>query len=184
VASRNGGIGQAIPNRLDRAEDGVIPFAAEGFDGGIPHFNDFLTVTDFEAWRELGMAEFFQLLENLGFLSEQEELFNLGIVSKRLQGSRDRAFGSVISPHRIERNLHQKTREITGNRSGGWSLDRENLTVAVATCGGIDSVREVKISIFVATQLRQVTAVSCAAHAQAHLGCFAFRDSHGFSSPF
>jgi hypothetical protein len=78
----------------------------------------------------------------------------LGIVSKRLQGSRDRAFGSVISPHRIERNLHQKTRETTGNRSGGWSLDRENLTVAVATCGGIDSVREVKISIFVATQLR------------------------------
>jgi hypothetical protein len=105
-------------------------------------------------------------------------------MGERFQGGRDRALGSVISPHCIERNLHQKTRENTGNRSGGWSLDRENLTVAVAACGGIDSVREVKISIFVATQLRQVTAMRCTAHAQAHLGCFAFRDSHGFSSPF
>jgi hypothetical protein len=184
VASRNGGIGQAISNRLDGAQDGVIPFAAKGFDGGIPHFDDFLAVTDFEARRELGMPEFFQLLEDPVFLSKQEELLYLGIVGERFQGGRDRALGSVISPHRIERNLHQKTRETTGNRSGGWSLDRENLTIAVTTCGGIDSVREVKISIFVATQLRQVTAVRCAAHAQAHLGCFAFRDSHGFSSPF
>jgi len=184
VASRNGGIGQAIPNRLDRAEDGVIPFAAEGFNGGIPHFDDFLAMTDFEAWRELGMAEFFQLLEDPVFLSKQEKLFNLGIVSERLQRSRNRALGSVISPHRIERNLHEKTREITGRGSGGGSLDGEDLTIAIPAGDGIDSVGEVKIAIFVATQLGQVTAMRRAAHAKAHFGCFAFRDSHGFSSPF
>ena len=55
----DGGIGLRIADSLDGSEDGVIPFAAEGFDGGIPHLDDFLAVSNFEAGRELIFAEFF-----------------------------------------------------------------------------------------------------------------------------
>jgi len=130
------------------------------------------------------VTELVQLLEDSVFLSEQEKFFDLREVGEGLQRGRNRAFGSVISPHRIERNLHEKTREITGRGSGGGSLDGEDLTIAIPAGDGIDSVGEVKIAIFVATQLGQVTAMRRAAHAKAHFGCFAFRDSHGFSSPF
>jgi len=68
--------------------------------------------------------------------------------------------------------------------SGGGSLDRENLTVAIPAGGGIDDMREMEVAGFVATELRQIATVCGTAHAQAHLRCFAFRDSHVLSSPF
>jgi hypothetical protein len=67
--------------------------------------------------------------------------------------------------------------------SGGGSLDRENLTVAIPACGGIDDMGEMEVAGFVAAKLRQIATVCGTAHAQAHLRCFAFRDSHGVNSP-
>jgi hypothetical protein len=114
VSRGNGCIGQAISNGLDGAKDGVIPFATKRFDGGIPHFDDIFTVADFEARGRLGVAEFLKFLADTIFLAKKEQFFDLGIVREGLEGSGNGTFGSVVSSHRIERNLHQKTREITG----------------------------------------------------------------------
>jgi hypothetical protein len=48
------------------------------------------------------------------FLAKKKEFFDLGVESQSFKGRGDRTFGSVISSHCIERNLHQITREITG----------------------------------------------------------------------
>ena len=114
VSRGNGCIGQTITNGLDGAKDGVIPFATKRFYGGIPHFDDIFTVADFETRGRLGVAEFLKFLADTIFLAKKEQFFDLGIVREGLEGSGNGTFGSVVSSHRIERNLHQKTREITG----------------------------------------------------------------------
>ena len=180
----DGGIREVVPNGFDRAEDGIIPFATKGFDGRVPHLDDFLAVVNFDSGRRLGVAQFLEFLKNFFFLAKEKKLFDLRVVSQSFESGGHGACGSVISSHRIECNLHQKTREITGGGLGSRSLDGQDLAVAVPTRSGIDHVRQVKISTFVAAKLRQVATVRRPAHAKAHLGCFAFRDSHGFNSPF
>jgi hypothetical protein len=114
VSRGNGCIGQTITNGLDGAKDGVIPFATKRFYGGIPHFDDIFTVADFETRGRLGVAEFLKFLADTIFLTKKEQFFDLRVVCESLEGSGNGTFGSVVSSHRIERNLHQRTREITG----------------------------------------------------------------------
>ena len=184
MAGGDSGFREVVPNGFDRAEDGIIPFATKGFDGRVPHLDDFLAVVNFDSGRRLGVAQFLEFLKNFFFLAKEKKLFDLRVVSQSFESGGHGACGSVISSHRIECNLHQKTREITGGGLGSRSLDGQDLAVAVPTRSGIDHVRQVKISTFVAAKLRQVATVRRPAHAKAHLGCFAFRDSHGFNSPF
>jgi hypothetical protein len=114
VSRGNGCIGQAIPNGLDRAKDGVIPFTTKRFYGGIPHFDDIFTVANFETRGRLRMAEFLKFLADTIFLPKKEQFFDLRIVREGVEGGGNGTFGSVVSSHRIERNLHQETRENTG----------------------------------------------------------------------
>ena len=58
MTGRDGGIGQIIANGFDAAENGVVSFTAERFDGRVPHLDHVLTVVNFEAGWGLRVAEF------------------------------------------------------------------------------------------------------------------------------